>query len=240
MTPQAFCAELLRRPPRPPRVPIRRLSRRRVPIVCTRSSLRSSRGGPARNCCSASQALVKGGELVLEYHAYNYENPKPVPIINRLFMRRHPGVDPMTSLIDPKSGARFGSTIDGWPRNPAAKDPSVDVGTVDCAELVRHVPVDAKVNWKASGSGPPKDNVVGASDDWIGVHATGVGDLAPGDLLISASHIAIFVGDGSIVHAPHPGRAVSKDKLSDLKSYTSFRRYQPRGTATKAPPTAAP
>lgn len=122
--------------------------------------------------------------------------------------------------------------------NPEAADPELDkVNASDCAALVRRVfdDIGLKVSG-TTGGGPAGDHVVHASAEWITVPKPTVATLAPGDLLISDSHIAIFVGDGSIIHAPHTGRVVSKDKISSVDKYPSVRRYAPKA----APATAAP
>ena len=59
------------------------------------------------------EALAKGSDVRLEYHAYNYEHPLPVPLTHRLFQHRHPDVDPLTSLADAK-GKRQAAIISTW------------------------------------------------------------------------------------------------------------------------------
>ena len=57
--------------------------------------------------------LRSGSATRLEYTAYDYQRPSPLPLVHQLFVARHPGVDPLTSLTDAK-GKRTAALISSW------------------------------------------------------------------------------------------------------------------------------
>ncbi|MEV5986022.1 C40 family peptidase [Streptomyces sp. NPDC052051] len=62
--------------------------------------------------------------------------------------------------------------------------------------------------WAAAGTGIPRTS----QEQWRQLRHVGVKDMRPGDLIIyfkDASHVGMYVGDGTIVHAPRPGRTVT-------------------------------
>ena len=62
--------------------------------------------------------------------------------------------------------------------------------------------------WKSAGRPMPRTS----QEQWKQLPHVAVADMRPGDLIIyfsDASHVAMYVGDGSIVHAPRPGRTVT-------------------------------
>ncbi|MGW3494617.1 NlpC/P60 family protein [Streptomyces sp. NPDC001020] len=62
--------------------------------------------------------------------------------------------------------------------------------------------------WSAAGTGIPRTS----QEQWRRLRHVDIKDMRPGDLIIyfkDASHVAMYVGDGSIVHAPRPGRSVT-------------------------------
>lgn len=62
--------------------------------------------------------------------------------------------------------------------------------------------------WKSAGRSIPRTS----QEQWKQLPHVPVEDMRPGDLIIyfgDASHVALYVGDGSIIHAPHPGRTVT-------------------------------
>lgn len=62
--------------------------------------------------------------------------------------------------------------------------------------------------WLAAGQAIPRTS----QEQWRLLPRVAVGDMRPGDLIIyhdDASHVGMYVGDGSIVHAPRPGRQVT-------------------------------
>ncbi|WP_345577388.1 C40 family peptidase [Streptomyces prasinosporus] len=62
--------------------------------------------------------------------------------------------------------------------------------------------------WASAGRGIPRTSQA----QWRQLERVDVEDMRPGDLVIyfgDASHVGMYVGDGSVVHAPRPGRAVT-------------------------------
>ncbi|MDQ0581864.1 C40 family peptidase [Streptomyces rishiriensis] len=62
--------------------------------------------------------------------------------------------------------------------------------------------------WRSAGQAIPRTS----QEQWKQLPHIAVGDMRPGDLIIyfaDASHVALYVGDGAIIHAPRPGRTVT-------------------------------
>lgn len=62
--------------------------------------------------------------------------------------------------------------------------------------------------WSAAGRGIPRTS----QEQWRLLPRVPLAEMRPGDLIIyhdDASHVGMYVGDGSIVHAPRPGRHVT-------------------------------
>ncbi|MGY3202574.1 NlpC/P60 family protein [Streptomyces sp. TE5632] len=73
--------------------------------------------------------------------------------------------------------------------------------TYDCSGLTSQA-------WRAGGQGIPRTS----QEQWKQLTRVAVAEMRPGDLVIyfdDASHVGIYVGDGAIVHAPRPGRAIT-------------------------------
>ncbi|GAB1328919.1 C40 family peptidase [Streptomyces sennicomposti] len=73
--------------------------------------------------------------------------------------------------------------------------------TFDCSGLTSQA-------WAAAGRPIPRTS----QEQWKQLPHVAVQDMRPGDLIIyfgDASHVAMYVGDGRIVHAPRPGRTVT-------------------------------
>ncbi|RAG81136.1 hypothetical protein DN069_34455 [Streptacidiphilus pinicola] len=61
--------------------------------------------------------------------------------------------------------------------------------------------------WQAAGVDIPRTS----QDQWAQLRHVSVSDLRPGDLIVyfrGATHVALYVGDGAIIQAPHPGGVV--------------------------------
>ncbi len=73
--------------------------------------------------------------------------------------------------------------------------------TFDCSGLTSQA-------WAAAGKPIPRTS----QEQWKQLKRIDIKDMRPGDLIIyndDASHVAMYVGDGAIVHAPRPGRTVT-------------------------------
>jgi cell wall-associated NlpC family hydrolase len=73
--------------------------------------------------------------------------------------------------------------------------------TYDCSGLTSQA-------WASAGRGIPRTS----QEQWKHLKRIDIKDMRPGDLIIynaDASHVAMYVGDGAIVHAPRPGRTVT-------------------------------
>ncbi|MEU5342426.1 MULTISPECIES: NlpC/P60 family protein [unclassified Streptomyces] len=73
--------------------------------------------------------------------------------------------------------------------------------TFDCSGLTSQA-------WAAAGQGIPRTS----QEQWKQLDRIAVESMRPGDLIIynsDASHVALYIGDGAIIHAPRPGRTVT-------------------------------
>lgn len=73
--------------------------------------------------------------------------------------------------------------------------------TYDCSGLTSEA-------WKSAGVPIPRTS----QEQWRQLPHVAVEDMRPGDLIIyfdDASHVALYVGNGKIIHAPRPGRTVT-------------------------------
>lgn len=73
--------------------------------------------------------------------------------------------------------------------------------TFDCSGIT-------SAAWAAAGVPIPRTS----QQQWAQLPHVDVKDMRPGDLIVyfaDASHIAMYVGDGAMVHAPRPGRTVT-------------------------------
>ncbi|KUL54080.1 glycoside hydrolase [Streptomyces sp. NRRL F-4489] len=76
--------------------------------------------------------------------------------------------------------------------------------------------------WKAAGVDLPRTT-------WDQVKAgtrIATGDLRPGDLVFfynDISHVGMYIGDGKMIHAPHPGAAVRVESIAAMPVYGSVR-----------------
>ncbi|MFF5538161.1 NlpC/P60 family protein [Streptomyces cinerochromogenes] len=62
--------------------------------------------------------------------------------------------------------------------------------------------------WASAGHPVPRTS----QEQWRQLEHVDVKDMRPGDLVIyfdDASHVAMYIGDGAIIHAPRPGRTVT-------------------------------
>ncbi|OKI84946.1 glycoside hydrolase [Streptomyces sp. CB02414] len=62
--------------------------------------------------------------------------------------------------------------------------------------------------WVAAGTAIPRTS----QQQWKQLQRVDIKDMRPGDLIIyfdDASHVGMYVGDGSVVHAPRPGRSIT-------------------------------
>lgn len=65
---------------------------------------------------------------------------------------------------------------------------------------------------------------------WKQLQKVGSSDLTAGDLVFWPGHVAIYVGNGRVIHAPRPGRSVMYAPLADAGPIginpTSYQRYK--------------
>ncbi|MEV2216431.1 NlpC/P60 family protein [Streptomyces sp. NPDC050997] len=96
-----------------------------------------------------------------------------------------------------RKAVEFATAQMGKPYEWGAEGP----GTYDCSGLTSQA-------WASAGSAIPRTS----QQQWQQLKHVAVKDMRPGDLIIyfaDASHVAMYVGDGAIVHAPRPGRTVT-------------------------------
>ncbi|MET8248501.1 NlpC/P60 family protein [Streptomyces sp. NPDC005202] len=96
-----------------------------------------------------------------------------------------------------RKAVEFATAQIGKPYEWGAEGPK----TYDCSGLTSQA-------WAAAGHPVPRTS----QEQWKQLKHVDVKDVRPGDLIIyfdDASHVAMYVGDGAIVHAPRPGRTVT-------------------------------
>ncbi|CCK29208.1 NLP/P60-family secreted protein [Streptomyces davaonensis JCM 4913] len=96
-----------------------------------------------------------------------------------------------------KKAVAFATAQLGKPYEWGAEGPN----TFDCSGLTSQA-------WAAAGQPIPRTS----QEQWKQLKRIDIKDMRPGDLIIyndDASHVAMYVGDGAIVHAPRPGRTVT-------------------------------
>ncbi|MER7404082.1 NlpC/P60 family protein [Streptomyces sp. NPDC000070] len=96
-----------------------------------------------------------------------------------------------------KKAVAYATAQIGKPYQWGAEGPK----TYDCSGLTSQA-------WISAGQGIPRTS----QEQWKRLRHIDIQDMRPGDLIIyfdDASHVAMYVGDGAIVHAPRPGRTVT-------------------------------
>ncbi|MFE9444930.1 NlpC/P60 family protein [Streptomyces sp. NPDC006602] len=96
-----------------------------------------------------------------------------------------------------KKAVEYATAQIGKPYEWGAEGPK----TYDCSGLTSQA-------WASAGSAIPRTS----QQQWQQLTRVDVADMRPGDLIIyfdDASHVAMYVGDGAIIHAPRPGRTVT-------------------------------
>jgi cell wall-associated NlpC family hydrolase len=96
-----------------------------------------------------------------------------------------------------KKALAFATAQIGKPYEWGAEGP----GTYDCSGLTSQA-------WLAAGATIPRTS----QEQWRRLPRIDIKDMRPGDLIIyneDASHVAMYVGGGQVVHAPRPGRTVT-------------------------------
>ncbi|MFS8199253.1 NlpC/P60 family protein [Streptomyces sp. CWNU-52B] len=96
-----------------------------------------------------------------------------------------------------KKAVEYATAQIGKPYEWGAEGPK----TYDCSGLTSEA-------WSAAGQGIPRTS----QEQWKQLDHVAVEAMRPGDLIIynsDASHVAMYIGDGAIIHAPRPGRTVT-------------------------------
>lgn len=96
--------------------------------------------------------------------------------------------------------------------------------TFDCSGLVEYV-------YKNLGLSVPRTSE--AQFSWSQAQSVSADQLQPGDLVFytgsdgtttSPGHVAIFVGDGKVIHAPHTGTVVKTANINDIGTPVGYKR----------------
>jgi cell wall-associated NlpC family hydrolase len=96
-----------------------------------------------------------------------------------------------------KAAVAYATAQIGKPYEWGAEGPK----SYDCSGLTSQA-------WAAAGHAIPRTS----QEQWKQLQHVDVKDMRPGDLIIyfdDASHVAMYIGDGAIIHAPRPGRTVT-------------------------------
>ncbi|MES5821616.1 C40 family peptidase [Streptomyces sp. RG80] len=96
-----------------------------------------------------------------------------------------------------KKAVEYATAQIGKPYEWGAEGP----GSYDCSGLTSQA-------WASAGQGIPRTS----QQQWKQLKHVDIKDMRPGDLIIynsDASHVAMYIGDGAIIHAPRPGRTVT-------------------------------
>ncbi|UPZ29854.1 NlpC/P60 family protein [Streptomyces sp. LRE541] len=102
-----------------------------------------------------------------------------------------------TASAQGKKAVKYATAQIGKPYEWGAEGPK----TFDCSGLTSQA-------WAAAGQAIPRTS----QEQWKQLDRVAVEAMRPGDLIIynsDASHVAMYVGDGAMVHAPRPGRTVT-------------------------------
>ncbi|MBV2356851.1 C40 family peptidase [Streptomyces sp. J2-1] len=108
-----------------------------------------------------------------------------------------PGKTGLTGSAQGREAVRFATEQLGKPYVWGAEGPD----SFDCSGLTSQA-------WASAGHPVPRTS----QEQWRQLKHVAVADMRPGDLIIyfaDASHVAMYVGDGMIIHAPRPGRTVT-------------------------------
>jgi cell wall-associated NlpC family hydrolase len=96
-----------------------------------------------------------------------------------------------------EKAVKFATAQIGKPYEWGAEGPA----TFDCSGLTSQA-------WASAGSTIPRTS----QEQWRQLPRVAVEDMRPGDLIIyfdDATHVGMYIGDGTMVHAPRPGRTVT-------------------------------
>ncbi|MEU0252177.1 NlpC/P60 family protein [Streptomyces sp. NPDC006184] len=102
-----------------------------------------------------------------------------------------------TTSVQGDEAVRYATAQLGKPYVWGAEGPD----SFDCSGLTSQA-------WAAAGHPVPRTS----QEQWRQLPHVDVKDMRPGDLIIyfdDASHVAMYIGDGRIIHAPRPGRTVT-------------------------------
>ncbi|OQR64479.1 glycoside hydrolase [Streptomyces maremycinicus] len=102
-----------------------------------------------------------------------------------------------TASVQGKKAVQFATAQIGKPYVWGAEGPD----SFDCSGLTSEA-------WRSAGRAIPRTS----QEQWKQLPHIAVEDMRPGDLIIyfdDASHVAMYAGDGAIIHAPRPGRTVT-------------------------------
>ncbi|WP_405948943.1 NlpC/P60 family protein [Streptomyces prunicolor] len=104
-----------------------------------------------------------------------------------------------------KAAVAYATAALGKPYVWGAEGPS----SYDCSGLTSQA-------WASAGDPIPRTS----QEQWKQLKHIAVKDMRPGDLIIyfdDASHVAMYIGDGAIIHAPRPGRTVTVAGAGSMK-----------------------
>jgi cell wall-associated NlpC family hydrolase len=116
-----------------------------------------------------------------------------------------------------KEAVAYATAQIGKPYQWGAEGPA----SYDCSGLTSQA-------WASAGQGIPRTS----QEQWRQLPHVPVADMRPGDLIVyntDASHVALYIGDGTIVHAPRPGRDITTAGAGSMHILGVVRPDVPRG-----------
>lgn len=136
-----------------------------------------------------------------------YEEPEPTYEESEpTYEEPEPTYEEDTSYPYPGGGVASAYSCLGWPYVWGGFGPSM--GGFDCSGLVSYCYADGSSRWGAE----PMGLAIQAAGLW----KSSMDELSYGDLIFTDSefnHVGIYIGDGMMIHAPHPGRVVCVQEI---------------------------
>jgi resuscitation-promoting factor RpfA len=150
----------------------------------------AGQGAGAWPVCGPKAGLARGGAAPALSHTVKTPAPKVAPKTS-------------ATVTAAARAVAYARAQLGKPYVYGAEGP----GSFDCSGLTMRA-------WGAAGVKIPRTS----SAQWAGLRHVPYSERRPGDLIVfysGASHVAIYIGNGKVIEAPHPGAVVRVAKVSE-------------------------